>query len=381
MSTSIERPSFYEGQILAGADLNATVDHARGQAARHERYLHLWGIAHGLQLQGSDQKTAQGVPYKDITVGQGMAVDASGRELVLSADARLPEEVFDQLNVSVGQLPGAEVWYPVYLKGRDAVPVTPALAVGSCGSTEPNRWLETVDFDFKRPGDEAQEAPEDSAVDAGPDSGDAEPRRVLLGFVRWDTTIAKFTDLKDSHAGIGRRYAGVRADTVAARGGQLSLRTQSAVTKGKPGLTLSEDGDGLLAYGPLTAAGTIVPVFSVNAKGDLIIAGKFEGAVTPGSVQVQSGVAMDGLVLPLPPGITQEMLDKGQAIAHVQATMRVPPSPPPDGSAGWFACPLECSVDTARRVRCTARWMRLAGALVDLPAECDYVVMVSVAAA
>jgi hypothetical protein len=151
--------------------------------------------------------------------------------------------------------------------------------------------------------------------------------------------------------------------------------------KGKPGLALSEDGDGLLAYGPLTAAGVIVPVFSVNAKGDLTIAGKFEGAVTPGSVQLQSGVAMDGLILPLPPGITQEMLDEGKAIAHVHVTSRVPPSAPPDTTAGWVAIPIECGVDAARRVRCTARWTKLPGPTTDLPGECDYLVLVSVAAA
>ena len=383
MASMIERPSFYEGQILAGADLNAAVDHARGQAARHERYLHLWGIAQGLDLKGDDKKTAAGVAYKEITVTAGMAVDASGREIVVPADTRLPDEVFDQLNVSVGQLPGAVVWYPVFVTGRDSVPAAPALSVGQCGSSEPKRWREDIQLDFGRPGDEAKEQDEAASAD-GPDSGSATPRRVLLGFVRWDAAIAKFSDVKAAHEGIGRRYAGVRADTVAARGGSLALRTRSAVTKGKPGLALSEDGDGLLAYGPLNATGAIVPVFSVNAKGDLTIGGKFTGAVTPGSVQVQSGVAMDGLILPLPPGITQEMLDKGQATAHVQVTARVPPSTPPDANAGWAACPLECSIDASRRVRCTVRWIKAGGTLVDLvdlPGECDYLVLVSVSAA
>ena len=47
----IERPFFFEGQILGAADLQAAVDHAAGQMARHERYLHLWGIATGLTLE------------------------------------------------------------------------------------------------------------------------------------------------------------------------------------------------------------------------------------------------------------------------------------------------------------------------------------------
>jgi len=383
MASMIERPSFYEGQILAGADLNAAVNHARGQAARHERYLHLWGIAQGLDLKGDDKKTALGVAYKEITVTAGMAVDASGREIVVPADMRLPDEVFDQLNVSVGQLPGAVVWYPVFVTGRDSVPAAPALTVGQCGSSEPRRWREDIQLDFDRPGAEAKEQDETASAD-GPDSGSATPRRVLLGFVRWDNTIGKFSDVANEHEGTARRYAGVRADTVAARGGSLALRTRSAVTKGKPGLALTEAGNGLLAYGPLTAGGGVEPVFSVNAKGDLTIAGKFTGAVTPGSVQVQSGVVMDGVILPLPPGITQEMLDKGQATAHVHVTTRVPPSAPPDANPGWVACPLECGIDAARRLRCTVRWIKAGGTLadlVDLPGECDYLLLVSVSAA
>ena len=45
-----ERPAFFEGQILAAADLTSAVDYGRAQAARHDRYLHAWGIAEGLEL-------------------------------------------------------------------------------------------------------------------------------------------------------------------------------------------------------------------------------------------------------------------------------------------------------------------------------------------
>lgn len=380
MANMIERPSFYEGQILAGADLNATVEHARGQAARHERSLHLWGIAEGLDLNGVDKKTAAGANYQEITIGAGIAFDASGREIVLPADTLLSEQAFDQSNVAVGQPPLEEVWYPVFLTGRDSIPAAPVLAAGRCASSEPSRWREDIQVDFGRPGDEtrAEEQPRPAIAD-GPDSGQAAPRRLLLGFVRWDTALRKFTHAAADHAGIARRYAGARADAVAARGGSLALRTRTLVEKGKPGLELDETGGGWLAYGPLTAAGAVVPVFSVNAKGDLTIAGRFSGAVTPGSVQVQSGVAMDGLILPLPPGITQDMLDKGQATAHIHATARMPPSLAPNND-DWLAIPLECKVDAARRVRCTVRWLK--GAVkVDLPGECDYLVMVSVAAA
>lgn len=377
MATTIERPSFYEGQILAGADLNAAVDHARGQLARHERHLHLWGIAEGLELRGVDRKSAAGVAYKEVTVMAGAAQDGSGRELVLPADARLPHEVFDQMNISAAQLPGDIVWYPVFLTGRDTVPPAPALALARCGSTEPSRVREETHFDFGRPGDESaiQAA---AGISAGPDTGFATPRRVLLGFVRWDPAIARFADVATTRDGVGPRYAGVRADTMAARGGKLSLRTRTEVEKGKPGLALSEDGNGLLAWGPLKADGGVEPVLSVNAKGDLTIKGKFTGAVTPGTVQVQSGTFTDGMLLPLPPGITPEILDEGKAIAHVHLTMRAPPSGPPTTDPDWIAVPIECFLDADRRLRCTARWMRATVPPVDLPAQCDYMVLVSV---
>lgn len=382
MANMIERPAFYEGQVLAGADLNATVDHARGQAARHERYLHLWGVTEGLELKGEDQKTAAGKEYQEITVSAGMAVDASGREIVLAAATVLPDQAFDQSNVWVGQPVGEEVWYPVFVSGRDAVVTPSVMSVGRCASSEPSRWREDIQFDFGRPGDEVGAAEEaDAAVGAGPDTGLNEPRRILLGFVMWDAAISKFTKTAASYKGTGRRYAGVRADTIAARGGSLAVRTRSTVAKGKPGLTLSETDNGMLAFGPLTAAGAVEPVFSVNAKGDLTIAGKFTGAVTPGSVQVQSGVATDGMLLPLPPGVAQEMIDEGKASVHVHATARVPSSLPPDNLAPWAACPLECTVDVNRRVRCTVRWISGAGVPVDLPGQCDYLVVVSVAAA
>jgi hypothetical protein len=382
MANMIERPAFYEGQILAGADLNATVDHARGQAARHERYLHIWGVAEGLDLKGEDQKTAGGDAYKEISVGAGMAVDASGREVVLAGAMLLPDQAFDQSNVWVGQPDSKDVWYPVFLSGRDAAVSAAATSVGRCASSEPSRLREEIQFDFGRPGDETGAAEDDAAaVGAGPDTGLTEPRRVLLGFVAWSQAISKFVDCKASHNGVGRRYAGVRADTIAARGGSLAMRTRSAVAKGKPALELNESDNGMLAFGPLTAAGAVEPVFSVNAKGDLTIAGKFTGAVTPGTVQVQSGVAMDGMLLPLPPGVDQELLDQGKATAHVHVTARVPSSLPPDSTSDWAACPLECTVDATRRLRCTVRWIAAGVGPVDLPGACDYMVVVSVAAA
>ena len=92
MSSRIERPLFYENQILGAADLTATVEHSRSQQARHDRSLHLWGIASGLELTGNDKQTAQGVAYQEITLSPGIAIDGTGREIVVPEAERLSED-------------------------------------------------------------------------------------------------------------------------------------------------------------------------------------------------------------------------------------------------------------------------------------------------
>ncbi|HTO85360.1 MAG TPA: hypothetical protein VMQ73_24280, partial [Methylomirabilota bacterium] len=140
MANLITRPSFAEGQILAAASLQGTVDHAIGQQARHERYLHLWGIASGLALTKQDKTAADGSTYVEVTLGQGIAIDGTGREIVVPADTPLDEAAFDNSNVAVGQStdPKVQTWYPVFLVGQDdstAAATTATTACGAGGST------------------------------------------------------------------------------------------------------------------------------------------------------------------------------------------------------------------------------------------------------
>src|SRR6266851_5000501 len=97
MSGVIDRPNFAEGQILAAADLQSSQDHASGQMARHERGLHLWGIASGLALTKQPESTADTPPvnYVQVTLTAGMAIDGTGREIIVPA---------------VGDGPGSGAW-------------------------------------------------------------------------------------------------------------------------------------------------------------------------------------------------------------------------------------------------------------------------------
>ena len=76
MSDQIARPVFYEGQILGAVDLQAAVEYSRGQEARHERYLHTWGIASGLELSPKAKQVEVNnntIDYQEIWLSPGLA--------------------------------------------------------------------------------------------------------------------------------------------------------------------------------------------------------------------------------------------------------------------------------------------------------------------
>jgi hypothetical protein len=377
MTDRIERPIFYEGQVLAAQDLTATIENARGLQARHERYLHLWGISYGLELTGKDKQTAQGDAYKEVTLSAGFAVDVTGRELVVPEAEQLSEDLFDQLNVALSD---KQAWYPVFLIGRDEPAPSTALS-GTCNGTQSTRIVEGYELTFGRPGDELdwdkQDPPE---VVEGPGNPGW---RLLLGFVGWDNGIKRFiNDPQKEVGGIGRRYAGVMADTVAARSGRLTLRTQPGNQAGKPAVMLDETDGGLFQFGLLTDLGSVTPVFSVNSKGDLTTAGKIVGALAAGGVQVESGIATDGMILPLPPGITAAQVAAGDAVVHTHISVRITEQDAPSTVDTWGPFPLEAYVDTDRRVHCKVRWNNLTTpiGIEDHPAACDYIVLASVRA-
>src|SRR4051812_19979668 len=87
MADTIARPSFYEGQVLRAADLGLGLDYGRGQQARHNRYLHTPGIATGLTLKVDD---STGVIQ--VRLSPGVAVDATGRQIVVAREEVLAPE-------------------------------------------------------------------------------------------------------------------------------------------------------------------------------------------------------------------------------------------------------------------------------------------------
>lgn len=396
MSEPIARPVFFEGQVLAAADLEAAVEHGRGEAARDRRYLHTPGIATGLLLTGQERETAGASPkkYQEVTLGAGVAIDGTGRQVVLAVDTRLDETAFDEQRVQVND---ANAWYPVFLRGRDERAPAPSLSPGSCATSGTSRVTEVAEISFGHPG---QELDVDSGGTPLPADGPGDPNGslILVGFVQWDKTLPRFKKVALEHDGVSPHYAGVLADEVVSRSGTLALRSSAGANKAA--LVLDEADGGELRFGSQNAAGLVTPVLTVTAKGDVIAAGSFSSGLASGTL-VESGIVSDGLLVPLPAGVTEDQVASGQVKLHVHLTPRYQGLHPALPSTDFVLLPAECRAE-GRRVLCRFRWLKLglpaiplgsiavtgaaqtvnlppvsmqAFTVIDFPGFCDYTVL------
>jgi hypothetical protein len=336
-----ERPAFFEGQILAAADLTSAVDYGRAQVARHERYLHSWGIAEGLGLITTPKTDTSGNKYVEVTLDKGVAIDGTGREIIVPQPVLLTTTGFSTANPS-GL---ANTDYPIMLHGTDSNAPAAPLTTGACGAaSQPTRTQEGFALTYGAPGADIgldqQKVPDESA---GPSPDVAHPWEILVGHVRWDPSITNFTGATIT----GRRYAGVMADTVAARSGTLALQSQPTATPGQPVLMVGGDPP-LLRFGLYKGGTDVDDRLTVTAQGDVTATGTIKGALTQGAVRVQSGSITHGLVIPLPDGITQDQVDRGAVILHLHLT----PHTPQSTLAGTWYVPVTCGVDDHRRLSC-----------------------------
>jgi hypothetical protein len=368
------RPAFHEGQVLAAADLGATVGHARAGAARHARLLHDWGIADGLGMTKENRTDpATGTRFVEVTVAEGMAVDGTGREIVVPAPVVLAEADFAAVNGA--DQPTTEP-YPVFLTAAERTPGTAGIA--SCGvNGEPTRVEESYQILFGRLGDELLVAEQQPPGVGVPPADPPSRWLLLLGFVQW--TEGHFTDVRPTARGVGVRYAGVRADTVSARSGELTLRTRPTAQDGQPALVLSGEDPPSLVFGLYQGSGAVSPLMTVAANGNLTVAGSFSGRISAGSVLATSGTATDGMLLPLPSGVSQEEVADGRVVLHVYVT----PKPPPPATGTELHVPAGATVDADRRVRCRLRVFDPAVSqteVSDRPGAVDFLVLATVAA-
>ena len=219
---------------------------------------------------------------------------------------------------------------------------------------------------------------------------------VLVGFVKWSKegspkgSIVAF-HRRDGNAGIGPRYAGVAADEVVARGGELVVRSSSAGQLDAAAIVVGDHDSGkdekAFRIGLDDGAGGINTLLTVDPKGNLHLKGNLQadgaikGQIRSGEVAIESGIAHDGLTVPLPAGIDAERVKNGDVVVHTVVTPRVDAGADP-GLDSYLPTVTECDVDEERVVRCTIRWFKPAVAkeMVVVAGAVNYTIMASVSA-
>jgi len=377
MSATIERPSFFEQQILAAADLDAQVEYSRNALARHERSQHIWGVVEGLALT----KTNNG-----FTVAPGIAVDGTGRQIVVETEYPFSNQSFSEAGVQTISDP-VDQWYPVFIDGVDKTQSAPPFSPGQCSVSGSNRVAENFDITVGRPGSELTDPPDPTPTDGPAGAAGTASWAVLIGYVQWDRSGSGAISKAQAQVDATRsaRYSGIRADTIAARGGSLNLRTESVAQGGKPALSLNETGGGMVQFGLLKADGSLNPLMWVNASGDLEVVGKIKGTLAAGAVVAESGFASDGMTIALPAGVNDQQVTSQEAQVHVIVAQVVDSSAAPDTLHRWISSSLECYVDDKRQVHCRTRWLQLdfsaappAPRVVDVAATCSYLIVASI---
>lgn len=349
------RPSFAEGQILAAADLAQLASYPRGRDERHNRFVHRWGIVTGLALE---TEAAEDGAVR-VFVTPGLAIDGEGRELLVTDRIALDAAQFKR---TIGNSIDKEAAYPVFLLSQYRASGPDPSRVGPCGeSTAGGAVEEGHEIRYGRPGDETADQVA-SPVSSAPTAEEGSSAwLILLGFVKWDDPPGSFVGIDADAAARHRPYIGINAGVVAGNGAQVQLQPKGEVAAGDAVLQLRQGADGAeLWFGAYQDSEALL---KVDAKGDLTVKGALTGKRTGNSVQVQSGVASHGLILPLPPGVTQAQVDAGDATVHIQVSPLIDPADAPGPAYGYAAVIQECRVDEERRVHCRICWLSLAGVM------------------
>jgi hypothetical protein len=375
------RPIYKEGQILGAGDLNAQLNYERLGAVLHERTEHLWGVAQGLLLETIEQTAndAAKTKYVDVNLSPGRAVDRLGQSIVVSQALPLEPEAFTKQ-----VKPDDTSLFPVFVQ---AIEVAKAgeTAPGKCSVALTSRIEEAVQISFGSPGEEIAVLEQSAAT---VDEGFGKPAltdKVLVGWVRFNTTLGKFASVTTTANGIRVRYVGVVASDVVAGGGVLTLHTRPDGSRYAVSIAEDSTGGCLLQYGKQDGNGDIVWAFKVDEKGNV----SYKGTLTPAPIArtlAESGVAFDGIRLPLPVDVTQEQFD--QKTVRVHTTLVPFPQVPAlralpfDPTIPRLAIPIvnECRIDEdTRLVHSTIRWQDAHNEtnFIITPNACTYLMVAS----
>lgn len=131
--SSIDRVRYYDGEFLRAFDFGDEQTYHMEMRRRLNRYLHLYGIVQGLQLQDDPQAGVH-----QVSILPGMAIDAFGREIYLFAPY-----TFGDADITANRISTAGP-YDVWLRYNKTASTPPSAGYAQCNQTNQyTRWLES----------------------------------------------------------------------------------------------------------------------------------------------------------------------------------------------------------------------------------------------
>jgi hypothetical protein len=202
MSTDIERLLFYERQYLQSFDFTAEQNYHLEMRRRLNLALHLWGIVYGLELM--EGEVVPGAP-EQFYVSEGMAIDAYGREIVLSAKHLLSNDIREIRMTGEGV-------YTAWIGYRREPAGIPKVGFRQGDSaTQFSRWKESFEILIVRSSVEPNPRERPDSVGSLSDDPKEFPSWMRLGTLMVNASGA-ITNVKND----GRSYIGVRAQRIVA---------------------------------------------------------------------------------------------------------------------------------------------------------------------
>ncbi len=297
MAVDIERPRYFQRQVLGALDFEAEQEYHRDLRRRHNVGHHTWGIVVGLELE--ERAPVQGATGPiEVFVRPGMAVDGFGREILvlepfqiapdpqvfhgLTRDedvavwiaydeerTRRPPAGWEQCEDGENQLTRVREQFRI-LVGRQDDLRSPIIVAGQSFY---DQAASSTAGALTIPPDES--VPYQELVDDDP-----LPRwLVRLGSVHWDGRAGqrRFAGTDAVHLAEERRYVGIVAAELFAPGGRLRVRDRAA----QPPAAADETDDLAAVEGSLRVDGLLTARDSVRLEAGMIDLRDADGGAAP----------------------------------------------------------------------------------------------------
>ena len=202
MSTNIERLLYFERQYLQSSDFTAEQTYHLEMRRRLNLALHLWGIVEGLELLSGE--VIQAAPAQ-FYVSEGMAIDAYGREIIVSAKHLLSDDL------TTNRITGAGT-YSVWIGYTREQTTPPQAGFQSCNMTNQyTRWQESFEIIISSLSANPNPAEDPDPFGDLSDDPTNNPWLIHLGTINVDGSQT-ITAATNAH----RRYIGLRTQRIVA---------------------------------------------------------------------------------------------------------------------------------------------------------------------